>query len=148
MQLVSLSLSACDLSLRSSQSSFYVRAYYWIHTAERQESIRRRGSGRANLLFYQIGLTFYSVLIYDFGEGEHCFMPVRSFVLLSVPLEVSTLNGPNLMTDSSLLRFNHFWVLHANEFRTSAIGRIDESEFKSTWTCEWSDSAAVDQNSC
>jgi hypothetical protein len=55
--------------------------------AERQESIRRRGSSRANLLFYQIGLTFYSVLIYDFGEGEHCFMPVRRFVVLLVLLK-------------------------------------------------------------
>lgn len=31
------------------------------------------------------GLTFYSVLIYDFGDTEHCFMPVRS-LLLTQPL--------------------------------------------------------------
>ncbi|SDA04298.1 BZ3501_MvSof-1269-A2-R1_Chr3-2g06018 [Microbotryum saponariae] len=24
-----------------------------------------------------IGITFYAVLIYDFGEKEHCFMPIR-----------------------------------------------------------------------
>lgn len=52
------------------------------------------GGGTDNwicVVYFMIGLTFYAVLIYDFGtDREHCFMPVRPSLSPTSSLQTCT----------------------------------------------------------
>lgn len=63
-----------------------------------------------NLTSSRAGLTFYSVLLYDFGERDHCFIPVSHTpqTILSTPTDhlVPTSTGQEVFR-RSIFRFLH-----------------------------------------